>query len=247
MAAWNAGSVLAVKNGPRVHLYDAAVRSTDTIRMFRPLSRSDPTSELLSGSADGSGFIVRHNVELPYEYGTLGLDGTFEKTTTQPPILQSTGAERRWGADWSEAGMGCPTEGGPPGCSIYTDIGGGEITTWYEEDDGLGRILEVEWDASGHGLWLTVDLERNGASVKDIALMHAFEPTPTAPYVVTFPMELSADDNPGLSGCATPSRSRTPTCSSSACHSGPGRFCWPRPATTSMPSSRLGRVRRLGG
>ena len=41
-----------------------------------------------------------------------------------------------------------PDRGRPPGCSVWTDIGGGPITTWYEEDDGLGRILEVEWDAS---------------------------------------------------------------------------------------------------
>jgi hypothetical protein len=117
----------------------------------------------------------------------------------QPQILQSTGTERRWGEDWSEAATGCPTEGGPPGCSVWTDIGGGPTTTWYEEDDGLGRILEVEWDASGHGLWLTVDRSGDGASVKEIAIMHASEPRKWRD-VVSFSMELAADDIAGLAG-----------------------------------------------
>ena len=112
--------------------------------------------------------------------GVTTLDGIFHQTDAAPPILQATGVERHWGADWSSVGTGCPTEGGPPGCTVFTTAARdgvtneGDVTTWYAEDDGFGTIVAAEWDAEGDGLWLFVN--RATESPTTFVVMHADVP-----------------------------------------------------------------------
>lgn len=212
-AAWNGGSVLAIGGQSTLRLFDAATRTEsaiefgDNIRLIEG-GGGELTSEPPQWTADGTGILTRSGADDDFSGNpgvTTTLDGSFHQTDLVPELLQTTGVERHWGADWTSLGGGCPTEGGPPGCVIETtaSAGGvtnaGDTTTWYQEDDGLGRILNAEWDASGYGLWLTVDRAPEAAPTREIAVMHASQPS-TWRDVVTFPMELSVNDYPGLAG-----------------------------------------------
>lgn len=177
-AAWNGGSVIASADGGIVRLYDASTRTTSTLSVPPDAAVgdtiSDPSTDTPHWTADGTGFLAWHRTDSPRTYGVLRLDGTFATTPSALPARQSTGIERRWSVDWAETSEGCPTEGGPPGCSVSTDIGGGESTMWYAEDAGLGSIVDTRWDAAGTGLWLLV--HRTSESPTTYVVMHADAP-----------------------------------------------------------------------
>jgi hypothetical protein len=187
-ASWNGGSLLAIGGQFPTALFDAATGSAstvafgDNIRLIEG-GGGELDAEAPQWTADGTGLLTRSGADSATSGnpGVTTLDGAFSQTDAAPPILQSTGVERFWSPDWASAGAGCPTEGGPPGCTVFTTAAAngltneGEVTTWYAEDDGLGSIVDVvEWDAAGDGLWLLVN--RNSESPDTFVLMHADQP-----------------------------------------------------------------------
>ena len=185
-AAWNGGSILAIAGQFPMRLFDAATGSDSTVEFGDNIrlieGGGDAGSEPPQWTADGTGFLTRSgaDTESSGNPGVTTLDGIFNQTDAAPPILQSTGVERHWGADWSSVGIGCPTEGGAPGCTLFTTAARdgvtneGDVTTWYAEDDGLGTIVAAEWDAEGDGLWLLVN--RPTESPTTFVVMHADVP-----------------------------------------------------------------------
>jgi hypothetical protein len=180
-ASWGPGSVLAVLVGGEVRLFDAAGETTASIAVPADVVVADVENDLKYGDptwlADGNGFLVRQGDDfVGFKFASLGLDGAVTATDRPGAVLQVTGTERRWGADGSELSGGCPTEGGPPGCSISViPPAEGEIgVNWYEEDMKLGSMIDNAWDADGNGVWLLV--ERSEGTQITFVLMHADEP-----------------------------------------------------------------------
>ncbi|HEV8544917.1 MAG TPA: hypothetical protein VGQ64_01375 [Candidatus Limnocylindrales bacterium] len=204
-AAWGPGSILALTTGSDVRLFDADGQTTASIALPPEVRVADIENDPQYGDptwlADGSGFLVQKGNDFTqYVFGTLALDGTFTASHVPAPILQVTGIERRWGADGSDLGGGCPTEGGPPGCVIsVTKPGEGEVAVnWYEEDMDLGGIIDSKWDADGNGVWLLVN-RTEGDGPKTFVLMHADEPK-TFHDIATVTLDVPADTWPILVG-----------------------------------------------
>ena len=192
-AAWDGGSTLAVAETRQIRLWNADSESSSTVPLPDAVFVGPDGVPQWTDSRDG--FLAQSGVDAPFSYGVLGMDGTFTATEIASPALQSTGVERRWNQDWSDTSIGCPTEGGPPGCSVSVVKAGGESTQWYAEDDGLGSIVAVEWDASTYGMWLVV--RRPGEGSGTYVVMHAAEPDKWQDRT-TF--EASPDTNPSFVG-----------------------------------------------
>jgi hypothetical protein len=179
-AAWGPGSTLAVTDGRVIQLYDAANHDTGSLDIpagvwvadHDDFTGSDPATWL----ADGSGFLARQSEDgFSGAFGSVSPTGAFVASAVPPAQLQATGFTRRWGADGSGRTGGCPTEGGPPGCSVGTSTPSGDVSTdWYVTDAGLGDIAADMFDAEGDGLWLVVNRTADGPNA--FVIMHADEP-----------------------------------------------------------------------
>ena len=192
-AAWGPGAALAAVDERTMYVGYAGDRLPSFFFEIPPdvsVRKPDADSRQKAPQwlADGSGFLAwRGN-----EFGRLSLDGSFEPADVPAPQFQVSGVERQWGADGSEMSTGCPTEGGPPGCSVSNSIGGGPATAWYVTDSGLGNIVEDAWDAEGNGLWLVVN--RTSVSRSTFVLMHADAPNEFID-IAEFNVELDAEGN----------------------------------------------------
>jgi hypothetical protein len=213
-ASWGPGSTLAVVDGSDLRLYDAHGETTGSVALPADVKVAEDITygtdySMPTWLADGNGFVTQRGSDfVDFVFGTVGLDGSFTATDVSSPVLQVTGTERRWGVDGSELGGGCPTEGGPPGCSVSVSKLGRAATNWYWEDLGLGGIVDYEWDADGNGVWLLVNRtpgdqagvgQTSGAGKKTLVLMHADEPGKFND-VQTITMDLGANAFPSIVG-----------------------------------------------
>jgi hypothetical protein len=189
-ASWR-GSTLAVAFDEVFTLYNALDRTSASYEVPAGVTIVEPDTRWSSPTwlADGGGLLAHRSD--PYAVGVVGFDGSFTATELHDEIVQSTGVERRWSADGADLSTGCPTEGGPPGCSLSSSIDG-PATDWYVTDSGLGDIVDDAWDASGHGVWLVVN--RTSVSPSTFALMHASQPNQFTD-VAEFNVEVSVEGN----------------------------------------------------
>jgi hypothetical protein len=158
-ASWGPRSVLAVRDSGEVHLYDPNGNTGDSVPVPSGVMLGDITDDgdvPPTWLADGSGFLAWRGGSVR-QLGKLDLGGAFTPTDLPPSVFQSTGRERRWSADGTELSSGCPTEGGPAGCSVISGVNGGEAQVWYSETSGGGVVQDYAWDAEGDGMWFVLE------------------------------------------------------------------------------------------
>ena len=158
-ASWGPGVQLAVSGRPSIELHDLSSCSRQPMSLAPEIVLGDTTEEgpvAPTWLADGSGFLAWHGGS-QRQLGKVDLDGRFEALDNPPAVFQSTGRERRWSAAGTETAIGCPTEGGPPGCDVVSGVNGGEAEVWYSETSGGGTIQDYAWDAEGDGLWFLLE------------------------------------------------------------------------------------------
>jgi hypothetical protein len=196
-SSWGPDSVLAVPGDAEIHLYDPSSRVVSTVAIPDGVrvrdDEADPDAPV-TWLARGSGFLAWQGA-IDRQLGRLDRDTGFIPSDVPPVVFQARGLERRWGADGSELSYGCPTEGGPEGCSISTALDGGPPTVWFTEGAGSGTVMDHLWDATGEGVWLLIE-HVGGEGPVTYTLTHADAPDEWLD-VATTPL-----DQPGDGGLA---------------------------------------------
>jgi hypothetical protein len=183
--SWGPRSVLAVPGQGEIRLYDPNGKTTGSAPVPTGVIIGDTTDEGIvppTWLADGSGFLAWQGGTVR-QLGRLDLGGDFLPATEPPAVFQSTGRERRWAANGTELSIGCPTEGGPPGCTVFSGVNGGEAEIWYTETSGNGSIQDYGWDAEGDGMWFLLG-RVTGEGPMTVALAHAEVPGELVDVVV---------------------------------------------------------------
>ena len=176
-ASWGPASVLAVSGNGEIELYGPDGKTVESVAVPSGVRLHDsdlPEFAPPIWLADGSGFLAwRRGPDL--QLGRLDRGGTFAPVEVPPPVFQSTGRERLWGADGSQLSLACPTDGEPEGCSVQVAREGGAPVIWHSAEARPGAIHDYAFDSTGGGVWSL--LERvTGEGPLVYALGHADTP-----------------------------------------------------------------------
>ena len=158
-ASWGPDSVLAVNGEGEIELYGPDGKTVEPVSVPDGVVTHDSDLQAMAPPfwlADGSGFLAwRRDPGL--QFGRLDRGGTFAPADVPPPVFQTTGRERRWGADGSELTLACPQAGESEGCEVQVAREGAAPVVWFSAESRPGVIHDYAFDAAGEGVWFLLE------------------------------------------------------------------------------------------